>query len=183
MLRHGQKRFVVKLAALLAVGTSVGVIGGALSASIASAATSHVACNTGIGVGIGATIHEGASTTVAPVQSVARVGDSITYKVMVWTTSTECSFSTGTVAIKTPEGASHVLTTHLSLSPGGSTTYTSVAYTVDNSDVGTNTAPAGEIHAVGVGRGDRYRDRRHTRDSHSGDQLQPFCHPPRDDLG
>ena len=146
MLRLGQK-FVVKPAALcVAIGLSVGMIGGALSASIA-AATPSDPCNTGIGISIGATIYEGATTTPATVQSIAHVGDSITYRVHVSTTSTECPFSTGTVHIKTPDGVVHVLTSHLSLAPGSSSTYTSTTYTVNNANVGTNTAPAGAIRA------------------------------------
>ena len=120
MLRLGQK-FVVKPAALcLAIGLSVGMIGGALSASIAAAVTPEVSCSTGIGISIGATIHEGATTTLAPSQSIAHVGDTIIYTVTVATTSGECSFNTGMVHIKTPDGVSHLLTSHLSLSPGSS---------------------------------------------------------------
>ena len=153
MLRLGQK-FVVKPAALcLAIGLSVGMIGGALSASIAAAVTPEVSCSTGIGISIGATIHEGATTTLAPSQSIARVGDTITYTVTVATTSGECSFNTGMVHIKTPDGVSHLLTSHLSLSPGSSATYASTTYTVNNSNVGTNTAPAGAIRAQATVKG------------------------------
>ena len=144
-------------AVMLGFGSTLGAVGGLLgggslgSTPAGATPTPLSGCTVGVGIAIGKTVYQGNTTTKAPKQAVARVGDKIIYKVTVDTTSAECRFFTGTVHIKFPNGITQTLATGLILTPGTSTSFTANPYFVTNADIGvkigTHTPAAGNIQA------------------------------------
>ena len=177
-------------AAVLGLGSTLGAVGGVLGSSPAGATT---VCTNEVTVGIAPTIYEGTTTsTLAPTQTRARVGDEVVYTVSVsQTTSKDCPLQTGTVNLTFPNGTTTTLgTISTPFIPGTAThdrvTFTSARYVVTNTDIGrhtatlpTSTPAAGNIQAFAFTVGATTKKNTGTlqRASGSADYTTPVLHP------
>ena len=180
-------------AAVLGLGSTLGAVGGVLGSSPASASTTPAPCTNEVTVGIAPTIYEGTTTsTLAPTQTRARVGDEVVYTVSVsQTTSKDCPLQTGTVNLTFPNGTTTTLgTISTPFIPGTAAhdrvIFSSARYVVTNTDIGRHTAtlptstPAtGNIQAFAFTVGATTKKNTGTlqRASGSADYTTPVLHP------
>jgi hypothetical protein len=91
------------------------VLVGSMVAVTAHAVT--VSCNSGISFSMNETVV--APANPQPILDVARVGDTIDYRIIVELSSSQCPFAAGTITVTHPDGLTQTLATGVSATSGG----------------------------------------------------------------